>query len=70
MAIRFGDAVENFYKGRKYRQDQQTNRIQQATALAALQDAGYDLQGTTLRRNEMFGQVPEGFVRVGGKIIS
>lgn len=51
MAIRLGDAVDSFAKGADWRQKRQSNRLDSAKSIAALQEAGYTWDGSTLNRD-------------------
>ena len=68
--------IRGFMKGwqsaKEANSQDRARSIDALTQRAALDEAGYETPdalfgGQTLKRNAQFGQVPEGYVRVGGK---
>jgi hypothetical protein len=68
--------IRGFMKGwqsaKETNSQDRARSIDALTQRAALDEAGYETPdalfgGQTLKRNEQFGQAPEGYVRVGGK---
>lgn len=67
-------AWKGFKEARDMGREQQSASVDALVKQAALDEAGYEVPaelfgGQKLKRTESFGNVPQGFVRVGGKVV-
>lgn len=71
MASPFRGFADVILKSKQMRNQSQQNQLERAKTLASLQESGYSYnpQTNTVSKSEQFGQVPVGFVRVGGKVV-